>query len=55
MKAFGMADAAPETLSIQSFCDAINLLHLTPRCCLRDAQAGYPRLFADELVQQVKG
>ena len=54
-KAFGMTDAAPETLSIQSFCDAINLLHLTPRCCLRDAQAGYPRLFADELVQQVKG
>ncbi len=51
MSAFGLPQESPESLSVQTFCDAINMLHLTPNCCIREAHAAYPRLFADEMVQ----
>lgn len=51
MQSYGMADAVPEDVSVLDFCGALDALHLTPACCIDDANANYPRLFADGMVR----
>lgn len=53
MEAAGARATEDAEVSVLDFCDALNRLHLTPASCIDDANAGYPTLFADEMVRKV--
>ena len=53
MQAAGADATDAGEVSVLDFCEALNKLHLTPASCIDDANAGYPTLFADEMVRKV--